>query len=155
LLYRILSHRASQLLDPAPLRIAQALRAARAAVFPGNAPGPPRVAPEGEEGRLEIRRRAAEVVVDAVPGWAWGLYLGYRRRGTETPSQEEKVEVERNGKYREYWVAEVEGWLDLLEDPYVNKHLVVRIVELVIVRVLPELGETGVDTLLSERVGGL
>jgi hypothetical protein len=43
--------------------------------------------------------------------------------------------------------------LDVLNDAYMNKHLVFSIVELVVVRVLPELGEKGVEALMKERLG--
>lgn len=124
------------------MRISHALRAARHAVFPNNGLGPPRVVPDDAEA-LEIKRRAAAAVLSAVPDWAWGLYLG--RRGGDGNKQRDP----------ELWETEVEGWLDVVGDPYMNRHLVVRIVELVVVRLVPEMGERGVDTLLSERVGGL
>ena len=48
---------------------------------------------------------------------------------------------------------QVERLLDVLGDPYLNKHLVFGLIELVVVRLLPELGEKGVDALMEERLG--
>jgi hypothetical protein len=145
---RILSHHIkTRFLDPSPLRISEALRAARQAIFPNNGPAPPRVVPDGDE-VLEIRNRAARAIVAVVPERAWGLYLGSKGPSDRGGSQE-KQEKEK------YWVAEVEAWLDVVGDPYLNRHLMIRLVELLVVRVIPEMAEDGVDTLLSDRVGAL
>lgn len=40
-------------------------------------------------------------------------------------------------------VGDVEESLDLLDDEYVNKHLIVSIVDLIAVRLFPELIEAG------------
>lgn len=50
-------------------------------------------------------------------------------------------------------LSEIEtGVLDVFSDAYCNKHLVYSIVELVLVRVMPELAERGVIELLEERL---
>lgn len=54
---------------------------------------------------------------------------------------------------RESWVAEIEGELDVFGDGFLNRHLAYAILELVVVRVLPELGEKGVEELVRERIG--
>jgi len=49
--------------------------------------------------------------------------------------------------------AEIEtGILDVFGDAYCNRHLIYGILELVLVRLMPELTEKGVLELLSERV---
>jgi hypothetical protein len=48
---------------------------------------------------------------------------------------------------------QVEELLDCLGDSYLNKHLVFGIVELIVVRLVPEVGERGVVELMEERVG--
>ena len=50
-------------------------------------------------------------------------------------------------------IDEVEGWLEVLGDVYCNKHLMYSILELILVRLMPELGEHGVEELLEERLG--
>jgi len=53
------------------------------------------------------------------------------------------------------WAREVEREvLDVWGDAYLNRHLAYAIVELVVVRVVPEMGEKGVEALMGERVGG-
>ena len=47
----------------------------------------------------------------------------------------------------------MEGELDIWGDGYLNKHLGYRMLELVIVRVLPEVGVKTVRELLRERIG--
>ena len=54
---------------------------------------------------------------------------------------------------KEDWVREVEGELDVWGDGYLNRHLGYRMLELVVVRVLPEMGVKGVEELLRERIG--
>lgn len=50
-------------------------------------------------------------------------------------------------------LGEIEsGVLDVFSDAYCNKHLVYGIVELVLVRLMPELAERGVIELLEERL---
>ena len=53
----------------------------------------------------------------------------------------------------EAWVGEVEGELDIWGDEYMNKHLGYAVLELIIVRILPELGEQRIEELLKERLG--
>ena len=48
-------------------------------------------------------------------------------------------------------IGQVEEILDVFGDAYLNKHLVYNILELVIIRVVPELGESRPSEILSER----
>ena len=57
------------------------------------------------------------------------------------------------GHNDEEMVDEVEGLLMVLSDEYCNKHLVYGILELVLVRLMPELAEKGVVELMEERLG--
>jgi hypothetical protein len=53
------------------------------------------------------------------------------------------------------WAREVErDLLDVWGDAYLNRHLAYAVLELVVVRVVPEMGERGVEALMEERVGG-
>ena len=54
---------------------------------------------------------------------------------------------------REDWVGEVEGELDVWGDEYLNKHLGYAVLELIVIRILPEIGEQRVEELLRERLG--
>ncbi|KAF2403637.1 hypothetical protein EJ06DRAFT_285739 [Trichodelitschia bisporula] len=118
----------------APLRsphlVPRALRIARGALFPGNAPGPPRKVPTPEE-QAAILRRCAEVCAAAMPAPARAVYFGGRDA-----------------------VAEIEGMLGVFGDGYLNRHLVFGILERIVVRLAPEVAEQGVGGLMAERVGG-
>jgi len=108
------------------------LRSARAALFPGNCcPAAPRLTPPLAE-QLRIRRRCAETLLSLVPAAAQTVYFG--------PRAETRL------------VAEVEELLDLFQDSYCNKHLVYAIVDLLVVRLMPEMAEKGVSELLEERL---
>ena len=50
-------------------------------------------------------------------------------------------------------VDEVEGLLMVFSDEYCNKHLLYSVLELVLVRLMPELSERGVEALWDERLG--
>jgi hypothetical protein len=106
------------------------LRTARSALFPNNAPAPPRKVPSQSE-QLLIRRRCAEAILSLVPVRIQGVYFG-------------------DGRERR--VAEVEELLNIFDDNYCNKHLLYGAVELILVRLMPELAEKGVEELLEERL---
>lgn len=113
------------LLDPG--RVPPALRAARAALFPQNTLGPPRAAGPSPEEALRLRRAAAQAVVAALPRRLCAVYFA--------------------SKKEDDWVEQVEGWLEVLGDPYLNRHLVVALVELLAIRLMPELAGKGPKTL--------
>jgi len=124
------THLTLRILDPSLL--APALRTARAALFPHNAPGPPRVAPDADAIRA-IRRRCAEGVLGLVPGAVAGVYFG--------------------GAEGEGRVAQVEEVLEVFGDAYMNRHLLYAVVDLVVARLLPEMRGRGVSELRAERLG--
>ena len=126
---RILSHAIqSHVLDPALLPTL--LRTARAALFPNNAPAPPRIVPAASE-QLLIRQRCAQAILTLIPARIQDTYFG--------PGIDRRV-------------REMEDVLDVFGDSYCNKHLLYGIVELIIVRLIPEMAEKGVEELLQERL---
>jgi hypothetical protein len=88
---------------------------------------------------VAIKRKCAETIANVLPP-----AVGYTFFAVRGVSPESK---------RELLVNEVEGLLDVLGDAYMNRHLVFNIVELVVVRILPEMGEKGVGVLMKERLG--
>lgn len=44
--------------------------------------------------------------------------------------------------------------LDVWSDAYLNRHVAYQILELVVVRILPEMAEKGVSELMESRLGG-
>ena len=61
-------------------------------------------------------------------------------RKAEAPTDDEVIE-------------QLEGILDILSDEYCNKHLLYSVLELILVRLMPELAEKGVAELEEERLG--
>jgi len=57
------------------------------------------------------------------------------------------------GSDTEVRIQEVEDILDVFGHSYLNKHLLYGVVELIVIRLLPELAERGVEELLAERLG--
>jgi hypothetical protein len=108
------------------------LRTLRTSLFPNNTLGPARQAPSAEETKC-IKRRCATKLLSLFPQKAARAYFA-------SESQMEQLE-------------QVEILLGCLDDAYLNKHLIFQIVELVVVRLMPELGERGVGELLEERLG--
>ena len=107
----------------------------RIALFPGNAQGPPALEPPSSEERLQIRRRCAEAILSLVPPLVSRVYFN--------------VDADKEGE--DEMLRQVEDILDVFGDVYCNKHLVYNILELVIVRLVPELRESTPSELLSER----
>jgi hypothetical protein len=107
----------------------------RVALFPGNARGPPTPEPPSSEERLLVRKRCAEAVLSLVPPLVSRVYFN--------------VDSDKDGE--DEMIRQVEEILDVFGDAYLNKHLVYNILELVIVRLVPELGGSTPSELLSER----
>jgi hypothetical protein len=93
---------------------------------------PPRTVPTPEEA-LVIKRRCAETVVNALPELLARVYFG-----TSDPEEMRK---------------QTEEALSILDDSYTTKRLLFGIIELVIVRLIPELAEKTVGDLMDERLG--
>lgn len=126
---RILSHAIqTHVLDPSLLPLL--LRNTRAALFPNNTLAPPRTIPSAAE-QLLIRRRCAEAILSLLPAKMQDIYFG--------------SDVERR-------VGEVEEVLNVFSDSYCNKHLLYGVVELIIVRLMPELADKRVEELMEERL---
>ncbi|EME89070.1 uncharacterized protein MYCFIDRAFT_27626, partial [Pseudocercospora fijiensis CIRAD86] len=106
------------------------LRAARVAVFPDNALAPARRPPTSDE-IADIRRECAETIVDTTPEVVRASFFAT--------------------KDRDLMRDDVATELDLLADAYINKHLIVSVIELLVVRLFPELkpveGGDAVDRL--------
>lgn len=49
--------------------------------------------------------------------------------------------------------SQLEEVLELFGDEYCNKHLMYGVLELVLVRLMPELSEKRVEELMTERLG--
>jgi hypothetical protein len=59
--------------------------------------------------------------------------------------------TDKNAKAERH-IKEVEDILDVFGDVYCNKHLLYAVVELIVVRLIPELAEKGVEELWTERL---
>ena len=73
---------------------------------------------------------------------------GRNKKGAQMSAASAEDEDEDEGMIRDI----EEGMLDVFSDAYCNKHLVYGLLELVLVRVMPELAEKGVTGLWGERV---
>lgn len=65
--------------------------------------------------------------------------------------KEDDTDDDEGREFGEMILQIEEGILDVFGNSYLNKHLVYNILELVLVRLVPELGESGVADLLAER----
>ncbi|CAN9295365.1 unnamed protein product [Alternaria alternata] len=119
----------TRILNPAFIPVA--LRTLRATLFPNNALGPPRQIPTDEEIEA-IKHCCAATLLDLVPPKVAAAFFASDGRDTQ--------------------VRQIEDILGCLDDAYLNKHLVFQIVELIGLRLFPELGEQGVKDLLDERI---
>jgi hypothetical protein len=128
---RLLSHIIhTRILNPALLPVV--LRTVRATLFPNNGMGPPRQIPN-EEQKKEIKRRCAASLLGLLPPKAAVTFF----------ANDSKVSQHR----------QVEEILECLEDTYLNKHLIFQIIELIVLRLAPEMESQGVQDLIEERTG--
>jgi len=109
------------------------LQAARATLFPNNALGPPRTIPSAEE-QLEIQRCCADSILSLIPDTLQSVYFG-------------ATAVDHLAR-----IAQIQSLLDIFSDAYCNRHLMYAIIELFLIRLMPELGEMGVSELWKERL---
>ena len=126
---RILSHAIqTHILDPKLLPTL--LRTIRSTLFPNNTLAPQRTIPSPSE-QLLIRCRCAETILSLIPAKIQDIYFG--------PGIERRVK-------------EVEEVLNMFDDSYCNKHLLYGVVELIVVRLMPELAQEGIEALLESRL---
>ena len=104
--------------------IPRLLLATRSALFPDNALAPTRQTPTSAEVE-EIKRECARTIVEAIPGSIRSTYFAT--------------------KDEDLMRQDVEDTLDLFADPYINRHLIISAVELLIVRLFPELSEESME----------
>ncbi|KAH7162435.1 PXA domain-containing protein [Dactylonectria estremocensis] len=140
---RLLSHQVQSLLSPEHLP--PLLRTIRGVLFPNNAPGTPSLFPPSSDAKLQaLRHRAANALWGLLPSGVARLYFGGRL-----------CQPTGDGAVAEHDAAvdELEHLLLVLDDEYCNKHLMYSVLELVLVRLMPELSEKGVVELQEERLG--
>lgn len=155
---RYLSHQIhTRILNPANLP--STLKNIRAALFPHNHPAPARIIPNHAEQRL-ILRRCAEALLDLIPPGIANVYFGIatplpwltarpfpdKETSSSMPPPQEAAREEKIRHIEDEWLA-------VFGDAYCNKHLMYGIVDLVLVRLMPELSEMGVEELLRDRLG--
>lgn len=149
--HRLLSHcLCRSALDPDSLPAL--LRTARGLLFPNNMPGPSTlVAPASERELLALRRRCASALLDLLPRGVGPVYFG--GRGPLWAGSGGSTEAAQLQEEKTRMLCEIEeGILDVFGDAYCNKHLMYLILELVLVRLMPELAQKGVTELLAERL---
>jgi hypothetical protein len=151
-------------ITPWPTLLPTLLRNLRIALFPYNARGPPATSPPSADEQLKIRRRAAEELLSLVPRpvgrifFATGDLNNTSRSSRRKRNDEEKESGEvGDDEETEEMISQVEEILDVFGNAYLNKHLIYNVLELVLVRLAPEMAEKTTGELLAERgvvVGG-
>lgn len=116
-----------------PTLLPQILQRIRQVLFPNSTLPPPSPPPPETEEVTAIKRHCAESILSLLPPAVCGKFFA--------------------SEDRELCVEEVENELDVWGDGYMNKHLAYAAVELILVRVLPELGDKSVEELLRKRIG--
>jgi len=126
--HRLLSHHIHAVILN-PTRLPAILLIIRTNLFPNNSLGPGRVPPTAEEA-LEIKRTCAAKIIVDIPDFV---------REKLFASVEPKAAA-----------RQVEDMLDIFGDVYLNKHLVFAIVDLVFLRLFPEMERQSISSLLDE-----
>ncbi|KAJ4391494.1 hypothetical protein N0V93_005111 [Gnomoniopsis smithogilvyi] len=158
------------ILDPAMLPTA--LRNLRGALFPNNAMGTQTLfPPESDEELRVLRRKCARAIWSLCPRSIGRLYFSgsgiswlaarfanpdlvpstieSQRSGPTTDNGGDGPEVDPDAAILTVIETDI---LDVFSDPYCNKHLMYSALELVLVRLMPELGEQGIAELWEERL---
>ena len=115
---------------PASL-LPQLLLNARITLFPGNSLGGPAPPIPSVKEQLAIRKQAAESILSLVPPWVAQTFFASNK-----PQE---------------WIEQVEDLLEIFSQPELNRHWIYGVLELVLVRLMPELAEKGWSELLAER----
>jgi hypothetical protein len=118
-----------RLLNPTFLPVI--LRTIRTTLFPNNSLGLPRQPPSDVE-TTAIKRRCAASLLNLLPPNLAAAFFASRKSDAQ--------------------LAYVEELLSCLDDTYLNKHLIFQIIELVVVRLIPELGVDSICGLMEERL---
>lgn len=142
-----------------PSRLPGLLQTLRTSLFPHNALAPARVIPSPAE-QLVIKRHCAEAILELVPPVLATRFLtthvalkrGFPSSNTEQGDNRQAYRKE-TGPGMEQMLVEIEAVLDIFGDSYMNKHLIFGIVELCLVRLMPEIGEMSVRELMETRLG--
>lgn len=94
--------------------------------------GPARQIPTEDEAK-EIKRRCAASLLGLLPPKVAAIFLASDSKVTQH--------------------QQVEEILECLEDSYLNKHLIFQILELIVLRLAPEMEQQGIRELIEERIG--
>lgn len=158
-----------------------ALRNLRGALFPNNAMGTQTLfPPESDQEIRALRRKCASALWSLCPSSVGRLYFGgsgsswlaakfaYNSSdknpdllapSTIIASQRSGPTTDNGGDDPEVVDPDADiltvietDILDVFSDPYCNKHLMYGALELVLVRLMPELGEQGIAQLWEERL---
>ncbi|KAL5606728.1 hypothetical protein BROUX41_003122 [Berkeleyomyces rouxiae] len=136
-------------------RVPGLIKSIRGSVFPNNVAGKSSLFPPANQAEeKELRKRTAAALASMMPKWmlktyfcsgAWETFLGVE--GSSEISGQDNDPDQR-------LIREIdETILDVFSDEYCNKHLMYAIVELALVRLIPELAEKTVEDLLDDRLG--
>lgn len=120
----------TRILNPALLPVI--LRTVRATLFPNNGMGPSRQIPTEDETK-EIKHRCAASLLGLLPPKVAIAFFASDRKAAQH--------------------QQVEEILECLEDTYLNKHLIFQVLELIVLRLAPELESQGIRDLMEERTG--
>ncbi|KAF1350823.1 PXA domain-containing protein, partial [Delphinella strobiligena] len=123
---RLLSHQISKTIMN-PNRLPFLLLSIRTNLFPNNTLGPGRVPPTDDEA-LEIKRQCASAMIRALPE-----FIRLKLFASQEPAA---IQIE------------AEEMLDAFGDPYINKHVLFALVDLVFSRLFPEIQEQNISALL-------
>ncbi len=122
-------------------------------LFPNNNPGKPSLFPPSSDAELEaLRQRAAASLLALLPRSVSKVYFG-RGSPASWPLGSNDGGGGDEDADRMRMVDGMKGLLAVLDDEYCNKHLMYSVLELVLVRLLPELSDNGVVELWEERLG--
>ncbi|PHH54214.1 hypothetical protein CFIMG_003037RAa [Ceratocystis fimbriata CBS 114723] len=131
------------------------IKAIRGSLFPNNLPGKPSLfAPTNKDEEKELRLRTSAALVSLMPKWMLKSYFCGSTWEKSEGSDDSFAALLNDADSDQCLIQEIDKTiLDVFSDEYCNKHLIYAVLELVLVRLLPELAEKGVEDLLDDRLG--
>lgn len=72
---------------------------------------------------------------------------------SQTNSLQTELQIPNSNSELESQLQSIESSLDLFSNQYMNKHMIYSIIELIIVRLVPEIQHKSVRNLLDDRLG--
>lgn len=111
------------------------------------------IAPDKSPAAGEIKGKSLEIKTSQFAGYGKSNAACVTCEDSHIEDERPSAPLPPANEEEDWILSEIESSiLDIFSDPYCNKHLVYGMLELVLVRLMPELAEKGIIELWEERL---